>query len=71
MGIVAEINRSLDAKNKSIGDEIVEWAEKYHPIKSRWESYIEKENEESYPYSYFRELLIEQINKCCLKRLGL
>ena len=54
---------------QSIGEEVVQWAEKYWHIDKVYKTYESSEEDEQSDYGYFRKVLIEKIESEIKDRL--
>ena len=55
-------------KKKSVGEEFIEWAEKYWALKQKYEQVINI-NDESVPFDYIKDTFIKKIDDIIQNRL--
>lgn len=59
----------IEQKPISVGEEFVEWAEKHHSLKEKYDV-APSPNSEACPYEYIKDTFVRKINEVIKCRLG-
>ena len=54
---------------KSVGEEVIEWAEQYWLIDKMLKNIKSREGEEGFSYDYFRRIFVDKINSVITQRI--